>query len=207
MLDLYVLYACALLSAGKHAPQSGKTQCVEAQVYFDIDECKRELAKATALKKPGKHPQRWLECQQTRANSWISADSSDPGNRLYKAQASVSDSRALAALLSPLSPEARAALGSADFKRPFPRAFQGPGDLSFFLVGAGSRLIVFAVTHLDDFQFADLATDVSSSSDGSTGGDDLDMQAIAENAGIELSYHTEIVRRTTPPPGGVVVQP
>jgi hypothetical protein len=207
MLDLYVLYACVHLSAGKHAPQSGKTRCVEAQVYFDVDACKRELAKSEELKKPRKHPRSWLECQQTRAASWIPADADDPGSRSYKAEASASDPRELAALLAPLSPQARATLASVDLGRPFQRGFQGPGNLSFFVVGTGSRLIAFAVTHLDDFQFADMATDVSSSGEGMAGEEAPDMQAIAENAGIELSYHTEILQRATPPPGGVAVQP
>lgn len=204
---LYVLYACMHLSAGKHAHRPGKTQCVEAQTYFHLDECKKELARGGELKKRGKHPQSWLQCQETRADSWIPADASDPGSRLYKAEASLSDAGELAALLAPLSPQARATLERGDFKRPFQRAFQGSGNLSFFVVGTGSSLIVFAVSHLDDFQFADMAADVSSSSEGMTTGKDLDVATMAEDAGVELSYHTETSQRTGPPPGGVASEP
>lgn len=204
---LYVLYACVHLSVGKHARQPDKSRCVEAQVYFHADECKKELAKGSGLKKPAKHPQSWLECQETRADSWIPADANDPGTRLYKAEASLSDANELAALLVPLSAQARAALEPGDLKRPFQRAFQGPGNLSFFVVGSGSRLIVFALTHLDDFQFADMAADVSSSSEETTGGKDLDVETMAEDAGVELSYHTETLQRAGPPPGGVASEP
>lgn len=204
---LYVLYACLHVTAAKHAPQPGKTRCVEAQTYFHLDECKRELAKGGALKGPAKHPQSWLQCQETRADSWIPADASDSGSRLYKAEASVSDAGELSALLAPLSPQARASLEPGDLERAFQRAFQGPGSLSFFVVGTGSRLIVFAVTHLDDFQFADMAADVSSSSEGMTTGKDLDVETMAEDAGVELSYHTETSQRAGPPPGGVASEP
>lgn len=207
MLDLYVLYACVHLSGGKHASRAGKTQCVEAQIYFHVAECKSELAKGAGLTQRSKQARSWLECQETRADSWIPAEAKDPGSRLYKAEASISDENALAALLAPLSPKARATLEPGHFKRPFERAFQGPGNLSFFVVGTGSRVTVFAVTHLDDFQFADMAADVSSSSGEMGGGKDLDMETIAENAGIELSYHTEISQRATPPPGGVETEP
>lgn len=204
---LYVLYACVHLSAGKHARQPDEARCVEAQVYFRADECKRALAKGGELKKPGKHPQSWLECQETRADSWIPADANDPGSRLYKAEASLSDANELAAVLAPLSPQARAALQQGDLQRPFQRAFQGPGSLSFFVVGSGARLIVFAVTRLDDFQFADMAADVSSSSEETTGEKDLDVETMAEDAGVTLSYHTETLQRAGPPPGGVAPEP
>ncbi|MDE2051273.1 MAG: hypothetical protein KGJ72_09660, partial [Gammaproteobacteria bacterium] len=62
---------------------------------------------------------------------------------------------------------------------------------------------VFAVTHLDDFQFADMAADFSSASEGMAAGKDLDFETMAENAGIELSYHTKTSQRAGPPPGGV----
>jgi len=207
MLDLYVLYACMHLSAGKHAHQAVKSQCVEAQIYFHADECKKELAKGAGLTQRSKRARSWLECQETRADSWIPADAKDPGSRLYKAQASVSDGNALAALLAPLSPQARATLGPGDSKQTFQRAFQGPGNLSFFVVGTGSRVIVYAVTHLDDFQFADMAADVSSSSEGMTTEKDLDIETVAEDAGVELSYHTETLQRAGPPPGGVASEP
>ena len=205
---LYVLYACVHVSAGKHSHEPDRSQCVEAQTYFHVDECRKELAKGGALKKKrSKHPQSWLECQETRADSWIPADASDAGSRLYKAQASVSDKDEVAALLAPLSLRARAALEAGELERPFQRAFQGPGNLSFFVVGTGSSLIVFAVTHLDDFQFADMAADVSSSSAGMTSAKDLDVVTMAEDAGVELSYHTETMQRTEPPPGGVATAP
>lgn len=204
---LYVLYACVHVAGAKHAHQPGKTQCVEAQTYFHVDECRKALAKGAELKKPGKHPQSWLQCQQSRADSWIPADASDSGSQVYKAEASVSDAGELTALLAPLSPQARATLGPADVKSAFQRSFQGPGNLSFFVVGTGSKVIVFAVTHLDDFQFADMAADVSSSSEGMPTGKDLDVETMAEDAGVELSYHTEMSQRAAPPPGGVTSGP
>lgn len=154
-----------------------------------------------------KRSQSWFECKETRADSWIGADASDPGTRMYKAEADVSDESALSALLAPLSSKARATLKSGDLKSQFERAFQGPGILSFFVVGTGSRLIVYAVSHLDDFQFADMAADVSSSSEDMATEKDLDVETMAENAGVKLSYHTEMLQRTIPPPGGVEAGP
>jgi len=200
---LSVLYACVHLSAGKPAPQADKTQCVEAQIYFQVDECKSELATGAGRAQRRKHARSWLECQETRADSWIPAEASEPGSRVYKAAADVSDENALTALLAPLPPQAHAALAAGDLKGPFERAFQGPGNLSFFVVATGARLTVFAVTHLDDFQFADMAADFSSASEGMTAGKDLDIETMAEDAGIELSYHTETSQRAGPPPGGV----
>lgn len=205
MLDLYVLYACVHIGAGKPYAKTGKTQCVESQVFFRADECKRQVPKGGGLKKQDRHTWSWHECKETRADSWIAADANDPGSQLYKAEASVSDVNALAALLAPLSPQARATLEPDYLKSPFQRAFQGPGNLSFFIVGTGSRIIAFAVTHLDDFQFADMAADVSSSSEQMT--TDLDFDTIAENAGVQLSYHTETSQRAMPPPGGMETEP
>ncbi|MFI4886698.1 MAG: hypothetical protein ACHQIF_14160 [Steroidobacterales bacterium] len=208
MLDLYVLYACVHLIAGKHTRQRDEARCVEAQVYFHAEGCRQALARGGEPKKSGKHPQSWLECQETRAESWIAADATDSGSRVYKAEASVSDANELAALLAPLSPQARATLLAGDLKGGrLQRAFQGPGDLSFFLVGTGSRLTIFAVTHLDDFQFADMATDLSSATQGAAIENELDVETMAEEAGIGLSYHTEMVQRAGPPPGGVVSEP
>lgn len=207
MLDLYVLYACVHIGAGKPYAKTGKTQCVESQVYFRADECRRKVPKGGGLAKQNRHTWSWLECKETRADSWIAADASDPGSRLYKAEAGVSDENALAALLTPLSPQARATLKPDDFKSPFQRAFQGPGSLSFFIVGTGSRVIAFAVTHLDDFQFADMAADVSSSSEQMTTAKDLDFDTVAEDAGVKLSYHTETSQLAMPPPGGVETEP
>lgn len=207
MLDLYVLYACVHIIGGKHAHQASKTQCVEGQVFFDISECKKELPKGGGLMEKSKHARSWLECKETRADSWIPADAAGRGTRLYKAEARVSDGNALAALLAPLSPQARATLGPDDLKRPFQRTFQGPGSLSFFIVGTGSSVIAFAVTHLDDFQFADMAADVSSASADMTTEKNLDFATMAEDAGVELSYHTETSQRAMPPPGGVEAEP
>lgn len=207
MLHLYVLYACVHLIGGKHAPRSGETRCVESQVFFRADQCKRQLPNGGGRTKKSRRSQSWLECQETSADSWIPADANGPGNILYKAQASVSDASALAALLTPLSPQARAALESSDFKRSFQTTFQGPGSLSFFIVGTGSSVIAFAVTHLDDFQFADMATDLSSATAAMTIEKDLDFATIAQDAGVELSYHTETSQRAGPPPGGMATEP
>ena len=207
MLDLYVLYACMHIGAGKPYAKTGKTQCVESRVYFHADDCKRKVPKGGGLSKQNRYTWSWLECKETRADSWIAADANVPGSQLYKAEASVADANALAALLAPLSPQARATLAPDHLKGAFQRAFRGPGNLSFFIVGTGSRVIAFALTHLDDFQFADMAADVSSSSEQMTTEKDLDFDTIAENAGVKLSYHTEMSQRAMPPPGGVEAEP
>jgi hypothetical protein len=126
---------------------------------------------------------------------------------VYQARASASDQAALAALFAPLTPAARATLQQADFKQAFQRAFQGPGRLSFFIVGTGSSVIAFAVTNLDDFQFAQMAADVSSSTDPMTTEKEVDFDTIAEEAGVTLSRHTEVSQRDMPPPGNIVTGP
>ncbi|MFZ0499994.1 MAG: hypothetical protein WAU49_08300 [Steroidobacteraceae bacterium] len=204
---LYVLYACVHFT-GKHVPQKGKTQCVESAIFFRAEACKRGLPKRPDKPQKIDYGVNWLECDVTKADSWIPAEASDAGNRLYKAQAGASDATALAALLAPLTPQARAALGPGDLKGRFERTFQGPGSLSFFVVGTGSSVIAYAVTNLDDFQFADMATDVSSSAAAMAATkEDPDFSSIAENAGVELSYHTEMSRRAMPPPGGMRSEP
>jgi hypothetical protein len=204
---LYVLYACVHFT-GRHAPQAGKTQCVESQIFFNAEQCKRELPKRADKPQKTEYGKSWLECDATKADSWIPADANGSGNRLYKAQASASDASALAALLAPLTPQARATLEPGDLKGRFERTFQGPGRLSFFIVGTGSSVIAYAVTNLDDFQFADMATDVSSSTAAmASEKEDLDISAIAEEAGVDLSYHTEMSRRALPPPGGMGSEP
>jgi len=200
MLHLFVLYACVHLNAAGHAAGAGTTRCIERQVFFRADECKQALPKPGRLTEKSKESRSWLECKATAADSWIAADAAAQGSRLYEAQAGVADADALAALLAPLAPQARATLEPIDFKHAFERAFQGPGRLSFFVVGTGSRLTVFAVTNLDDFQFAGMAADVSSASESPA---DLDFETIAEDAGVELSYHSEMSQRAMPPPGGV----
>ncbi|HUN70853.1 MAG TPA: hypothetical protein VMU52_00985 [Steroidobacteraceae bacterium] len=207
MLHLYVLYACVHF-AGKHVPQAGKTQCVESQVFFNAGQCRRQLPKRPDKAQKTDYGRSWLECDATTADSWIpAAEANESGNRMYKAIAAVSDAGALAALLAPLAPQERAALAPGDFKGRLERSFQGPGRLSFFIIGTGSRVLAVAVTNLDDFQFADFATDVSSSAAAMTGDEDLDFSTIAEDAGIQLSYHTEMSRRDKPPPGGMRAEP
>ena len=204
---LYALYACMHFTS-KHAPQPGKTQCVESGIFFEAGECKKELPQRPDKPQKVQYGVSWLECDATKADSWIPADASDAGNRLYKAQAGASDASALAALLAPLTPEARAALGSGNLKGRFERTFQGPGSLSFFIVGTGSSVVAYAVTNLDDFQFADMATDVSSAAAAmASSKEDLDLSTIAEDAGVDLSYRTEISRRAMPPPGGMRSEP
>lgn len=193
--------------AGKHAPQPGKTQCVESRVFFQAAQCKSRLPKGAGLTEKSKYARRWLECEETRADSWIPADPNDGITRLYEAQASAADEGALAALLAPLSPQERATLESGGLKRSFQRAFQGPGGLSFFVVGTGSSVIVFALSNLDDFQFADIAADVSSSTVPTSTDRDFDFRTIAEDAGVQLSYHTESSQRAMPPPGGMAAAP
>lgn len=207
MLHLYVLYACLHLNAGKHAPKTGTTQCVEKQIFFRVDDCKANLPKGGGLTAHSRHERSWLECRMTPADSWIAAEANGGGSWLYEAQASTSDESSLAALLAPLSPDARATLRRADFKQAFARTFQGPGRLSFFIVGTGSSVLAFAVTNLDDFQFAQMAADVSSSSDPMTTEKALDFDTIAEDAGVTLKHHAETLQRDMPPPGNVATGP
>jgi hypothetical protein len=207
MLQLHVLYACLHVNAGRHAPEAGTTQCVEKQIFFAAEDCRKELPKGGGLSAHTRHERTWLECRITAADSWIPAQASGGGTRVYEAQAGASDQAALAALLAPLSAQARASLQQADFKQAFQRSFQGPGRLSFFIVGTGSSVIAFAVTNLDDFQFAQMAADVSSSSDPMTTEKEVDFDTIAENAGVTLSHHTERSQRDMPPPGNVETGP
>jgi hypothetical protein len=207
MLQLYILYACLHLNAGKHAPKEGTTHCVEKQIFFRADDCKRELPKGGGLTAHTRHERTWLECKVTADDSWIPPEANGGGSRVYQARASASDQAALAALFAPLTPDARATLQQADFKQAFQRAFQGPGRLSFFIVGTGSSVIAFAVTNLDDFQFAQMAADVSSSTDPMTTEKEVDFDTIAEEAGVTLSRQTEISQRDMPPPGNIVTGP
>ncbi len=207
MLQLYVLYACVHFTSRNPPPRAGETQCIERQVYFHADACRSELPEGGGLTQKSRYALGWLECMAIKADSWIPAESNAPGSRLYQAEASVSDPPALFALLAPLSPEARATLGPGDLKRPFQKALQGPDDLSFFVVGTGTEVIVFAVTHLDDFQFAQVAADVSSSSEGIKTAKDLDFATIAEDAGVKLTHRTLLSHRPMPPPGGMEAEP
>lgn len=208
MLHLYLLYACMHLAADKHTGQAASTRCDESEAFFQAEPCKKELPKkADRARKVSQYVWTWLECQDTQADSWIPADATDRGNRLYKAQASVSDEKALAALLAPLTAQARATLAPRDLEHPFQRTFQGPGNLSFFIVGTGSSVTAYAVTNLDDFQFTDMATDVSSAAAAMTLEKDLNFKTIAEDAGVELSHHTETSQRALPPPGGIAAEP
>jgi len=207
MLHFYVLYACLYMIPGKHAVHPPKARCVEAQAYFQADDCRRQLPKGGGLMEHNRHSRSWLECKETRADSWIAADANDPGSRLYKAQASASDGKGLTALLAPLSPQARARLKPGELGRRFQMAFQGPGNLSFFVVGTGKKVIACAVTDLDDFQFADMAADVSSAAESMTNEKDLDFDTIVEDAGVKASYHSELSERTMPPPGGMDAGP
>jgi hypothetical protein len=205
MLHLYLLYACMHFTAHNPAPEAGRTRCVEGQVFFHADQCKKELPKAGALTEKSRQTRSWFECRETQAPSWLPAGANGRANLAYKAEVGVADEKALTALLAPLSAEARAGLTAGGLKARFTRAFQGPGRWSFFVVGTGSALIVFAVTNLDDFQFTEIATDLSSSSALTTEG--LDFETMAEDAGVELSYHTEISHRPMPPPGGMEAEP
>ena len=206
MLHFYALYACVHLSAGKPVAHAGETECIERQVFFREDQCVSELPKRGALTRRSKYSLSWLECRKMRAESWIPADANDGRSRLYQAQALASDPEALAAVLRPCPPEARASLGPEDFRRPLQRAFQGPGRLSFFIVGNGASVLVFAVTNLDDFQFTQIAADVSSFT-AARSDEVVDFKRMAEDAGVELSYHSEMSRRAEPPPRGIEAEP
>lgn len=207
MLHLYLLYACVYMNPGKSASKAASTGCVEQQVFLDADQCKKELPKPGKLTEHSRHERKWSECKETTADSWLPPEANDRGYRLYKLQVSADDASALATLLAPLSAEERASLRPDEFKRSFQRSFQGPGSRSFFIVGTGSKVTAFAVTGLNDFQFTDVATDVSSSAAAMHGDDDLDFETIAEAAGVELTYQTETSQRDMPPPGGIDTGP
>lgn len=207
MLHLYVLYACVYLVPGKHAPQAVPARCVERQIFFRANQCRQQLPEGGRLIQKSRHSRSWLECEETTADSWLPLDVNDRSNRVYKAEASATDSDAVAALLAPLSLQARATLQSGDLSGSFQRSFQGPGRFSFFIVGTGSSVVAFAVRNLDDFQFAQLAADVSSASEATSVDKDLDFATMAEDAGVQLSYDTQAVQRTLPPPGGMEAKP
>lgn len=204
---LYVLYACMHFT-GKHAPQSGKTQCVESEIFFRAQECRKSLPPKPDRPQKIKGGLNWVECDSTQAESWIPAEANDAGNHLYKAQAAASDASGLTSLLAPMGEDAQTALHAGQLKGRFERTFQGPDGLSFFVVGTGSSVTAYAVTNLDDFQFTDMATDVSSAAAATAASkEDIDMSTIAEDAGVELSYHTEISHRPLPPAGGMRSDP
>jgi hypothetical protein len=207
MIHLYVLYACMHMIAGKHARHSGKTQCIESRVYFHAAPCEARLPRKGGLTGKSKTERSWLECEETEANSWIPDDPDDGSNRLYQAEASTSDAGALAALLAPFPPQARAAVGPNGLMHPLQRTYQGSGGLSFFVVRTGSSVVVFAVSNLDDFQFADIAAEISSSTATLSTEGDMDFAGIASDEGVQLSYHTVTTPRTLPPREGVVEAP
>lgn len=202
---LYVLYGCLHLTAHNPAAEAGRTRCVEAEVFFHADQCKRALPKGGGLTEKSRRSRSWFECEATRADSWTPPVTNDRGHLACKAEVGASDESALSALLAPLGAQARASLQRGDFKRPFQRAFRAPGPWSLFIVGTGSKVIAFVVTNLDGFQFTEIATDISSSAMMSA--EDIDFEAMAEEAGIALSYPTEFSRRPMPPPGGMEAAP
>ncbi len=180
------------------------TRCVETQIFFKADACRGNLPVRGGLTGKSKDARSWLECQVANAQSWVPARRSRSAIEVYKAQARIADTRSLSELLAPLSNRARAALGAAALARPLVATDQGPGDLSFFLIGDGQTVVVFAVTNLSGFQFADLAADISSSQESNEG---LNFDSLAEFAGVDLSYPTQLSHRATPPPGGMVTLP
>ena len=200
MLHLYTLYACLHFTRRAPDHQAGLTRCVDAEIFFRLDSCKGDLPDKGRVIHKGKYDRSWLECRVTEARSWIPADTGNRVIELYKAQARVTDSGALSALLAPLSSRARAALRTAALTRPFVTTAEGPGNLSFFIIGDGERIIVFAVTNLSGFQFADIAADISSSQESNEG---LNFESLAKFAGVKLSYPVRISHRAMPPPGGV----
>ena len=78
--SLYVLYACVHFT-GKHVPQAGKTQCVESQVFFNAGQCKSQLPKGRHLPQKTEDGLSWLECDETKADSWIFGEASGAGNQ------------------------------------------------------------------------------------------------------------------------------
>lgn len=180
------------------------TRCEETQIFFRADACRRNLPVRGGLTGKSKYARSWLECQATEADSWVPARLGRRNIEVYKAQARIADSRALSDLLAPLSNRARSELGAAALAQPLVATDQGPGHLSFFLIGDGQTLVVFAVMNLSGFQFADIAADISSSQESNEG---LDFESLAEFAGVNLSYPTRRSRRAMPPPGGLVTLP
>lgn len=206
MLHFYALYACMHLSAGKPVLHAGETECIDRQVVFRADQCVSELPKRGPVVERSKYSLSWLECREMRAESWIPGDASDGRSRLYQAQVRASDTEALGAVLGPCSLEARASLRPEDFRHPLQRAFRGPGNLSFFIVGNGASVLVFAVTNLDDFQFTQIAADISSFA-AARSDEVVDFKRMAQDAGVELGYHSEMSRRDQPPPRGIEAAP
>lgn len=204
MIHLYTLYACLHFTRRAPDHQAGITRCIDAEIFFRLDSCKGNLPEKGGLTHKGKYDRSWLECQVSEAHSWIPADTDSGVIEVYKAQASVMDRHALSGLLAPLSNRARAALNGTELTRPFVKTVQGPRNLSFFIIGDGQRVIVFAVTNLSGFQFADIAADISSSQESNEG---LNFESLGEFAGVKLSYPIQISHRAMPPPGGVAPGP
>ena len=204
MIHLYTLYACLHFTRGAPDHQAGLTRCVDAEIFFRLDSCKGNLPEKGGVVRKGKYQRGWLECRVTEARSWVPTKTHNGVIEVYKAQARATDSKALSALLAPLSARARAALHGAALTRPFVTTDEGPGNRSFFIIGDGDRIIVFAVTNLSGFQFADIAADISSSQESNQG---LNFESLAKFAGVKLSYPVRISHRAMPPPGGVESAP
>jgi hypothetical protein len=187
MTVIYALYSCMHFNKTMPAPQADTTQCMEAKVFFQSEQCRKEVPANDQVVDQNMYVRTWSECRERQSQSWIPQDDPDGVPRLYKAEARVSDQEAMTGLLSPLQPKVRSMIPTDGRLR---GTFQGPGKMSFFVVGDGDRVIVFAVSNLNDSQFINIAAAVSNLKGAA---DNLDFEVAAEHAGVKLHYHSETV--------------
>jgi hypothetical protein len=185
MTAIYAIFACSHLNKGVPVPEAGFTRCVEGKAFFQLQQCDKSLGASREVIR-NQYARSWTECRALQVDSWLPSDENNELVRLYKAEALVSDKKALVALLAPLKPEVGRLIQP---NKPFGGTFEGPGNLTFFVQGDGKKAIVFAVTNLTGPQVRSLggaaaAVDMLK--------DNLDFEIAAENIGIKFDYHLEI---------------
>jgi hypothetical protein len=186
-VEIYALFTCVRFSKNMPTPEAGSTRCVEGKVFFRADQCKKEIpAKKGGVTDSNQYARGWVECRESQQESWLPVDEKDGVPRLYKAEAEVFDTEAMTALLAPLEPKARNLI---QVDAPFRGSFMGPGNLSFFVVGDGKKVIVFAVSNLNNSQAPSLGAAVGFMKGTE---DNLDFEIAAEHVGVKLDYHTEV---------------
>jgi hypothetical protein len=183
---VYVVYSCVHFNKNMPAPSADSTSCSESKVFFQPGECKKEVpAKNGGETYSNQFSRVWIECRERQQGSWIPAHQNDGVIRLLKAEAKASDQKAMSALLFPLEPKARDMI---HIDGPFRGSFVGRDSMSFFLVGDGSKVIVFGLSNLNDSQYANISASVSLLKGTE---DNSDFEIAAEHAGVKLGFYTE----------------
>jgi hypothetical protein len=185
--EIYALFTCVHFSKNMPTPEAGSTRCVEGKVFFRADQCKKGVpAKKGGVTGSNQYARGWVECRESQQESWLPVDEKDGVPRLYKAEAEVSDKEAMTALLAPLEPKVRVMIPADGRLR---GSFAGPEHMWFFVVGDGDKVIMFAVSNLNDSQAPSIAAAVGFMKGTE---DNLDFEIAAEHAGVKLDYHTEV---------------